>query len=465
MSERYTKFVAAKLQKSGFTDVQIIPEEDEEFGADLLAVSKSGAKVCIKCCYSSQPVNASAVQTVLGAKQYYKCNAAMIVTNSTFTEKAKTYAAENRVILKESIALPQTQNTAVSSSATAQPQKIEKTLVSEAPSVKNHKLTTCKICRSAIAKNAKVCPVCGAKNKKPIYKKVWFWLIVAFIFLWSIGISKDNDEIVEQQNPNAVSTTKSENTENSANDKLTVKSLDTTDYLKIDADLLFEYGSYMDSKNVVTVITVADTDDNLLKAKTDNNDSFFFSLNCEFENENDIKAVEKDDVITVAGTIDSAASVTQTVILKNCSIIGTGEIAQELKDSTSEQKATVEQFKQAYEAQITADLAQERSDYINQCTELSYSDIERNPDTYKGTYTKISGSVIQVSEGWFNSVTLRVDCSGNIWYVTYTREDDESRILEGDWITCYGECDGIHSYTSVLGSQVTIPSLKMKYYE
>lgn len=39
-----------------------------------------------------------------------------------------------------------------------------------------------------------------------------------------------------------------------------------------------------------------------------------------------------------------------------------------------------------------------------------------------------------------------------------------SRILEGDNITCYGEGDGVRSYTTVLGSQVTIPSLKMEYY-
>jgi hypothetical protein len=46
-----------------------------------------------------------------------------------------------------------------------------------------------------------------------------------------------------------------------------------------------------------------------------------------------------------------------------------------------------------------------------------------------------------------------------------TRPEGESRILEDDWITCYGECEGVESYTTVLGSQITIPSMKMKYYE
>lgn len=45
-------------------------------------------------------------------------------------------------------------------------------------SKKNKRLTTCKACKKEIAKSAKVCPYCGAKNKKPIYKKWWFWLII-----------------------------------------------------------------------------------------------------------------------------------------------------------------------------------------------------------------------------------------------------------------------------------------------
>jgi len=117
------------------------------------------------------------------------------------------------------------------------------------------------------------------------------------------------------------------------------------------------------------------------------------------------------------------------------------------------------------EEQSTADETIGRDEYINECETVDYTDIERNPDNYKGTKVKFTGEVVQVAEGWFNSVTIRVDCDGDIWYVTYTREEGESRILEGDSITCYGECSGIKSYTNVLGSQVTIPAMEMKYYE
>lgn len=44
-----------------------------------------------------------------------------------------------------------------------------------------NKLTICKTCGAEIAKSAKRCPQCGAKNKKPIFKRVWFWVLVAVV--------------------------------------------------------------------------------------------------------------------------------------------------------------------------------------------------------------------------------------------------------------------------------------------
>lgn len=39
----------------------------------------------------------------------------------------------------------------------------------------------CEVCGAEMAKNAKTCPGCGAKNKKPIYKRVWFWIIIVIL--------------------------------------------------------------------------------------------------------------------------------------------------------------------------------------------------------------------------------------------------------------------------------------------
>ena len=111
-----------------------------------------------------------------------------------------------------------------------------------------------------------------------------------------------------------------------------------------------------------------------------------------------------------------------------------------------------------------------RENYIAECVTVSYDDVARNPDNYDGEKVVLSGTVIQVSEDTLdlfstNSVDFRVETTDGIWYVSYNRPEGESRILEGDYITCYGECDGVTTYISVLGGNVTVPKLIMKYHD
>lgn len=49
------------------------------------------------------------------------------------------------------------------------------------------KMTTCKVCGAEIASNAKTCPKCGAKNKKPIFKKWWFWVLIVIVIIGVFG--------------------------------------------------------------------------------------------------------------------------------------------------------------------------------------------------------------------------------------------------------------------------------------
>ena len=51
----------------------------------------------------------------------------------------------------------------------------------------NPKMTKCKVCGSDIAKNAKVCPNCGAKNKKPIYQRPWFIILAILVVFGMFG--------------------------------------------------------------------------------------------------------------------------------------------------------------------------------------------------------------------------------------------------------------------------------------
>lgn len=61
------------------------------------------------------------------------------------------------------------------------------------------KLINCKSCNNEIAHNAKSCPSCGAKNKKPFYKRGWFIVLVIIIILGAIGESENNDTIGVEQ--------------------------------------------------------------------------------------------------------------------------------------------------------------------------------------------------------------------------------------------------------------------------
>ena len=73
-------------------------------------------------------------------------------------------------------------------------------------STENKNLIKCKVCGEEIAKSAKTCPKCGAKVKKPIYKKWWFIAIVIvaiIIAISSAGGSKDTTETTNTSNVSA----------------------------------------------------------------------------------------------------------------------------------------------------------------------------------------------------------------------------------------------------------------------
>lgn len=55
------------------------------------------------------------------------------------------------------------------------------------------KMIQCKSCSKEIASNAKSCPGCGAKNKKPIYKRPWFIVIALLVIIGAMGGSGSDD--------------------------------------------------------------------------------------------------------------------------------------------------------------------------------------------------------------------------------------------------------------------------------
>lgn len=55
---------------------------------------------------------------------------------------------------------------------------------------KKTKMTLCRNCNTPISKKAKICPSCGAKNKKPFFKRVWFVLFVILFLMYGVSTIK-----------------------------------------------------------------------------------------------------------------------------------------------------------------------------------------------------------------------------------------------------------------------------------
>lgn len=95
---------------------------------------------------------------------------------------------------------------------------------------------------------------------------------------------------------------------------------------------------------------------------------------------------------------------------------------------------------------------------------LNFKEISRDPNAYEGEYYTFTGKVLQVQEGLnyagTTSTVMRIATKGNyddVVYVTYERPDSDKRILEDDRVTVYGVCDGLYTYTTIMGGSVTLP--------
>lgn len=94
----FESYVGRRLKEFGYTKVKVT-QASGDFGADVIAVNSNGETVCIQCKHYSQPVGIKAVQEIYSAKQYYSCQKAMVITNSTYTTAAINLANKTGVDL------------------------------------------------------------------------------------------------------------------------------------------------------------------------------------------------------------------------------------------------------------------------------------------------------------------------------------------------------------------------------
>lgn len=114
------------------------------------------------------------------------------------------------------------------------------------------------------------------------------------------------------------------------------------------------------------------------------------------------------------------------------------------------------------EAEAKAKAEQEAKEKQGYETGITYNQLARTPDDYKGEKCKFRGKVVQVMEEE-SIVVMRLAVNGNydniLYVMTTSKALNNERILEDDYITVYGTSAGIYTYTSTWGKSVSIPSM------
>lgn len=89
-------FCAELLKKNGFFDVSVTKGSGDQ-GVDVLA-SKDGIRYAIQCKNYASALSNTPIQEVHAGKAFYNCHVGVVMTNSTFTPKAKELANATGVL-------------------------------------------------------------------------------------------------------------------------------------------------------------------------------------------------------------------------------------------------------------------------------------------------------------------------------------------------------------------------------
>ena len=109
--------------------------------------------------------------------------------------------------------------------------------------------------------------------------------------------------------------------------------------------------------------------------------------------------------------------------------------------------------------------------YKAQCQSVSFEELARNGDAHVGEYVKFTGQIIQVAEG-DGVVNYRINVNKDeygYWedtiFVEYEPKSNQSRFLEDDVVTLYGQCAGLYTYETVMGNDVTLPGVYAEFID
>lgn len=313
----------------------------------------------------------------------------------------------------------------------------------------------CKKCNTVMNKGEKTCSNCGAKIstiKIPLIITIILLLIAVIII---VGTGQNNE------NPNNIEAVK----------KIDESEIAELDYLNL-------YDHYKDYKNkyvrIAGCISALDTNilgDTYITFK-DGLSGVTGMIYCTvLENEKD-KALncKEGDYVCIVGKCSSKTI--NTLNINDCYIDAENEVARGFYESMkykfqleeSEAAAEKEAKERAEKEQEAAERSANEDSFKSNCQTIGYTDIARDSQGLKGQDFTFTGQIIQVSGNTYR-MNVTIDEFGYYDDTIVFNFDtgDGDRILEDDIVTIWGTSKGLFTYTSVLGSEITVPEIDAKY--
>lgn len=185
------------------------------------------------------------------------------------------------------------------------------------------------------------------------------------------------------------------------------------------------------------------------------------------EDENEKLTATVSELNNKINELENGAA-SQLVIIKNAyekgewqNVIDLTSKLHEKYNGSEEDKQAQEMAKQSQAKIDEAKAAKAAEEARGYETGITYDQLARTPDDFKGKKVKFYGKVVQVIEG-SGGVQIRLAVDDNydtILLGEYSSSTVSSRVLEDDYITIYGTSVGTISYKSTMGGTITIPGV------
>ena len=174
-------------------------------------------------------------------------------------------------------------------------------------STENKKLTKCSACDAEIAKNAKSCPQCGSKVKKPLYKKWWFIAIVAIVLIAVIANSGGDENTTNTETNNMA-------TQQEQKEEITYTAYEVSELMTdLEGNALKAENKYNNQYVEITgKLANIDSDGKYISLHNPNEMFSIIGVQCYIKNDEQkaqVAEMSKDDIVTVKGKIKSVGEV------------------------------------------------------------------------------------------------------------------------------------------------------------